>query len=151
MNVLALLLIGFVFLAAPQQQTEREANAELRQVIRDFSEATMEEGPGWEGHAAFLHADFTRCYNGGDHQERAKHVEGVRDWWEAGNRVKEGTRETQYMKITSGVAIVRQKVKEKHIYANGNITDAFNGHVTQVWIKVDDEWEMLSIDIVPAE
>ncbi len=145
------LLMGLLATSTILVQTGSERSAaetELRQAIDEFSEAMSEKGFGWEGHAAFLHEDYTRCYNGGATVDRAKHIAGIRQWWEAGNRVQKSERRIEYLKISGDVAVVRIAIIEHHADPAGEVSEAFDGHVSQVWLRNQEEWELLSNEVI---
>ena len=136
-----------VLVAAPVAAQPAQVDPALQRSIDALSASLMVGGPGWQAYADQLHDNYSRASTGGNYQRRDAFVEGLRQWWDHGMRV--AARETVPVGLdTAGdVAIVRTRVTERFVGPDGAPADGFSGHVTNVWLREDGRWRLLSANI----
>ena len=137
--------------ASDPSQIQHSADEQtLLETADALSATTLREGAGWDAYAGFLHEDFTRWSAGRDVLDRTQTVEMIRGWWEGGNRT--ATSETQLisLRVSQTTGVIRRKFHERFCDQQGNETGSFDGYVTQVWIRMGQEWKLLAATIQPA-
>lgn len=114
---------------------------------RALSTTTTRDGKGWEEYQTFLHEDFSRWSTNTEVLDRDKSVAMIRQWWEEGNRQSKSQEEIISAQIVGVRGVVRKKIHETYVDADGNDAGEFRGFVTQTWVKNADAWQLLSVTI----
>ncbi len=133
--------------SSPQHSADEQT---LLEVADGFSATTSKGGAGWEAYAEFLHDDFTRWTPGRDVWDRAKTIELIRSWWEAGNRMAKSETELISLRVRDHTGVIRRKFSETYVDQENKDAGSFTGFVTQVWIRDGKSWKLLAATIQPA-
>lgn len=128
-------------LAAPEI-----ANAELRQTVDELSASTLIGGEGWKAYDRLLHPDYSRWAMGEVFERRTKFVNSLEEWWNYGMRVAERNVDMVAVDMVGSLAIIRYKTTESFVGPDGP-TDGFSGYVSNIWIKENGDWLLLSAEI----
>lgn len=127
--------------ANPQIPDER-----LRERADTLSESTLVGGDGWAVYEEILHSDYSRWAMGEIYEGREKFVRSLEEWWNYGMRVETRDIELIGVDMANDVAIVRFITTESFVGPDGP-TPGFSGYVTNVWVRENDEWYLLSAEI----
>ena len=135
------LILSTLAFAAPEI-----ADAELRQTVDELSASTLVGGQGWKVYERLIHPEYSRWAMGEVYEGREKFVKTLAEWWEHGMRVAEREIDMVAVDLVGNLAIIRFKTTETFVGPDG-LTDDFSGHVTNMWIKEDGKWLLLSAEI----
>ncbi len=122
------------------------ANAELRQSVDELSASTLVGGEGWKAYDRLLHPEYSRWAMGEVYEGRIKFVKSLEEWWNYGMRVAERDVDMVAVDMVGNLAIIRYKTTETFVGPDGS-ADGFSGHVSNIWIKEDGVWLLLSAEI----
>ena len=122
------------------------ADAELRQAVHELSASTLVGGEGWKAYDRLLHSEYSRWAMGEVYEGRIKFVKSLEEWWNYGMRVAERNVEMVAVDMVGNLAFIRYKTTETIIGPDGP-TDGFSGYVSNIWIKEDGDWLLLSAEI----
>jgi hypothetical protein len=128
-------------LAAPEI-----ADADLRQSIDELTASTLVGGEGWIAHDRLLHPEYSRWAMGEVFERRTKFVKSLEEWWNYGMRVSKRDVELVSVDMVGNLAIIRYKTTEAFVGPDGPV-EGFSGYVSNIWIKEDDNWLLLSAEI----
>jgi hypothetical protein len=121
-------------------------DAELRKSVEALSAATLVDGKGWEVYERLLHPEYSRWAMGEVYEGRDKFVRSLEEWWDYGMRVAERDIDMVAVDMVGDLAIVRFRTTEAFVGPDGPV-DGFSGYVSNVWIKEDGIWLLLSAEI----
>jgi ketosteroid isomerase-like protein len=93
-----------------------------------------------------LHPDYSRWAMGQIYEGREKFVRSLEEWWNYGMRVASRDIEMIGVDMAGDLAIIRFITTETFIGPDGP-TDGFSGYVTNVWVKEEGDWMLLSAEI----
>lgn len=119
------------------------ANAELRQSVHELSASTLVGGEGWKAYDRLLHPEYSRWAMGEVYEGRTKFVISLEEWWNYGMRVAERDVDMVAVDMVGNLAIIRYKTTETFV----GPADGFSGYVSNIWIKEDGDWLLLSAEI----
>lgn len=122
------------------------ADANLRQTVDELSASTLADGAGWKVYERLLHPEYSRWAMGEIYEGRDKFVKSLEEWWDYGMRVAERDIEMVAVDIVGNLAIIRYKTTETFVGPEGPV-DGFSGFVSNIWIKEDGDWLLLSAEI----
>lgn len=122
------------------------ANAELLQSVDELSASTLVGGEGWKAYDRLLHPEYSRWAMGEVYEGRIKFIKSLEEWWNYGMRVAERDVDMVAVDMVGNLAIIRYKTTETFVGPDGS-TDGFSGHVSNIWIKEDGVWLLLSAEI----
>lgn len=122
------------------------ANAELRQSVDELSASTLVGGEGWKAYDRLLHPEYSRWAMGEVYEGRIKFVKSLEEWWNYGMRVAERDVDLVAVDMVGNLAIIRYKTTETFVGPDGS-ADGFSGYVSNIWIKEDGDWLLLSAEI----
>ena len=128
-------------LAAPEI-----TDSDLRKSSKELSASTLVGGDGWIVYERLLHPRYARWAMGEIYEGREKFVSSLEEWWNYGMRVAERDVEMIAVDMVGDLAIIRFKTTESFVGPDGPV-DGFSGYVSNVWIKEDGRWLLLSADI----
>lgn len=141
--------IGLV-LAGPSSADPEIADEVLCQRVDELASSTRVDGDGWQVYEQILHPDYTRWAMGTAYEDRQEFLANLEEWWDYGMRVAEREVEIVGVDIVDGVAIIRFKTTESFV-GPGGPAEGFSGYVTNVWIKEEGDWMLLSAEISSTE
>lgn len=121
-------------------------DAQLRQRVDELSASTLVGGEGWMVYERILHPDYSRWAMGEIYEGREKFVRSLEDWWNYGMRVASRDIDIVGVDMAGDIAIIRFKTTETFVGPDGD-ANGFSGYVTNIWIKVDSDWKLLSAEI----
>ncbi len=121
-------------------------NAELRQSVDELSASTLVGGEGWKTYDRLLHPEYSRWAMGEVYEGRIKFVKSLEEWWNYGMRVAERDVDMVAVDMVGNLAIIRYKTTESFVGPDGSV-DGFSGYVSNIWIKEDGDWLLLSAEI----
>jgi len=122
------------------------ADVELRQSIDELAASTLVGGEGWTAHDRLLHPEYSRWAMGEVFERRTKFVKSLEEWWNYGMRVSRRDVELASVDMVGNLAIIRYKTTEAFVSPDGPV-EGFSGYVSNVWIKEDGDWLLLSAEI----
>lgn len=135
-----------LILSTPAFAVPEIADAELRQTVDELSASTLVGGEGWKVYERLLHPKYSRWAMGEIYEGRTKFVKSLAEWWEHGMRVAERKTDMVGVDSVGNLAIIRFKTTETFVGPDG-LTNGFSGYVTDIWIKDDGKWLLLSAEI----
>ncbi len=135
-----------VFLSGRALAGPEIADAKLRQRVDELSASTLVGGEGWEVYERLLHRDYSRWAMGEVYEGREKFVKSLEEWWDYGMRVASRDIDIIGVDMAGGLAIIRFKTTETFVGPDGE-ADGFSGYVTNIWIREDRDWKLLSAEI----
>ena len=135
-----------VFLSGSAFGAPEITDVELRKSAEELSASTLVGGEGWVVYERLLHPDYARWAMGEIYEGREKFVRSLEEWWNHGMRVAERDIDLIAVDMVGDLAIVRFKTTESFVGPDGPV-DGFSGYVSNVWIKEDGQWLLLSADI----
>ena len=121
-------------------------DADLRQAVEKLSASILVGGEGWTTYDQYLHPDYSRWAMGEVFERRTKFIKSLEEWWNYGMRVARRDVEMIAVDMVGDIAIIRYKTTEEIIGPDGPI-DGFSGYVSNIWIKEDSNWFLLSAEI----
>ena len=124
-------------------------DARLRQRMDDLAAATLQDGAGWQAYAQLLHPRYSRWAMGEVYEDREAFVRNLREWWEYGMRVTSRDIEMVGVDLAGDIAVVRFLTRETFA-GPGGATSGFSGYVTNVWVREEGDWSLLSAEIAKA-
>jgi len=136
-------------LAGPALAGPEVADARLRQRVDELAAATLEDGAGWQAYAKLLHPGYSRWAMGKVYEDRETFVRSLREWWEYGMRVTSRENEMVGVDLAGDVAIIRFLTRETFAGPE-NTSGGFAGYVTNVWVRENGDWSLLSAEIANA-
>lgn len=122
----------------------------LRERFNELSASTLEGGAGWEVYEKILHPDYSRWAMGQVYEGREKFVRSLEEWWNYGFRVASRDVEMIGVDLSEDLAIIRFITTEEFVGPEGPV-DGFSGYVSNIWVKEDGEWKLLSAEISSVE
>jgi hypothetical protein len=137
------------FLASPTLAGPEITDPLLRQQADELSASTLVGGEGWQAHERILHPDYSRWAMGEIYEGREKFVRSLEEWWNYGMRVASRDIDMVGVDMTGEIAIIRFKTTEIFAGPDGE-TAGFSGYVTNIWIKEDNDWKLVSAEISSA-
>lgn len=142
-TAIAVLLLTYsrLALAAPEITDDL-----LKQRADELSASTLVDGAGWEVYERILHEDYSRWAMGEVYEGREKFVRSLEQWWNYGMRVASRDIELVGVDMSEDLAIVRFKTTETFVGPDGP-ADGFSGYVSNIWVKEDGDWKLLSAEI----
>lgn len=150
-NPWVLLILGaWLAFAGPAGAEPEVTDAALRQRMEELAASTLVGGAGWRVYESLLHPDYSRWAVGEAYEGREKFLENLRGWWDYGMRVASRDVETVGVDLTGDVAIIRFVTRETFTGPEGD-AGGFTGHVTNVWLREQGDWKLLSAEIVAAK
>ena len=93
-----------------------------------------------------LHPDYSRRAMDEIYEGREKFVKSLEEWWNYGMRVASRDIDMVGVDMAGDFAIIRFKTTETFVGPDGE-TGGFSGYVTNIWIKDDSDWKLLSAEI----
>ena len=122
------------------------ADVELRQSVDELSASTLVGGEGWKVYDRLLHPEYSRWAMGEVFERRTKFVRSLEEWWNYGMRVTKRDVDMVAVDMIGDLAIIRYKTTETFIGPDGPV-DGFSGFVSNVWIRKEGNWLLLSAKI----
>jgi Domain of unknown function (DUF4440) len=122
------------------------ADVELRQSVNELSASTLVGGEGWKAYDRLLHPNYSRWAMGEVYERRTKFVKSLEEWWNYGMRVTKRDVDIVAVDMVGDLAIIRYKTTETFIGPDGPV-DGFSGYVSNIWIKEDGDWLLLTAEI----
>jgi hypothetical protein len=142
-----LLTLFFACFSANAASAEAEiTDPRLLERSNALSASTLVGGQGWEVYEEILHPDYSRWAMGQIYEGREKFVRSLEEWWNYGMRVASRDIEMIGVDMAGDLAIIRFITTETFIGPDGP-TDGFSGYVTNVWVKEEGDWMLLSAEI----
>lgn len=129
------------------------ADDKLRQAANELSASTLVGGEGWKVYDRLLHPNYSRWAMGEIYEGRTKFVNSLEAWWDYGMRVDERVMKLVAVDMVGDLAVIRFKTSEKFVGPDGP-TVGFSGYVSNIWIKENGGWLLLSAEIssiLPAD
>ena len=120
--------------------------AKLRQRVDELAASTLIGGTGWRAYEKLLHPDYSRWAMGEVYEGREKFVRSLEEWWDYGMRVSARDIEMVGVDLAGDIAIIRFLTRETFVGPNDE-TDGFSGYVTNIWIRENDDWKLLTAEI----
>lgn len=143
-------VLGCSLLFGAQAMAEPEiADAKLRQRMDELAASTMVAGAGWQAYEKLLHPAYSRWAMGEVYEGREKFVRSLEEWWDYGMRVSTRDVELIGVDLAGDVAIIRLLTNETFVGPDGE-SGGFSGHVTNIWLRDDDDWKLLAAEISPT-
>jgi len=136
-------------LAGPVSAAPEVDEPRLRERIDEMAAATLQDGAGWQAYERLLHPRYSRWAMGEVYEDRAAFVRNLREWWEYGMRVTSRDIEMVGFDLAGDVAVVRFLTRETFAGPDG-AQGGFAGYVTNVWVREDGDWSLLSAEIANA-
>lgn len=130
-------------------RAEPEIDDDLRTAMDTLSAATLVDGAGWQTYEALLHPEYTRWAMGQVYEGREKFIRSLEEWWNYGMRVAQRDIDMVAADRAGNLVFVRFKTTEQFVGPDGPAA-GFSGYVTNVWIKEDGRWLLLSAEISSA-
>ena len=121
-------------------------DAELQKNVEELSAATLVDGKGWKVYERLLHPEYSRWAMGEIYEGRNKFVKSLEEWWNYGMRVAERDIDMVAVDMVGDLAIIRFKTTETFVGPDGPV-DGFSGYVSNIWIKENGDWLLLSAEI----
>ncbi len=118
----------------------------LRAAVEALSASTLVDGKGWKAYDQLVHPGYSRWAMGQIYEGREKFIRSLEEWWNYGMRVANRDIEMIGVDVVGNLAFIRFKTTESFTGPNGP-TEGFTGYVTNVWIKENDNWLLLSAEI----
>ena len=147
MRELILVMASLSFVVwEPVFAASKIADAELRQAVHELSASTLVGGDGWKAYDRLLHPEYSRWAMGEVYEGRSKFVKSLEDWWNYGMRVAERDVDIVAVDMVGNLAFIRYKTTETFVGPDGPV-DGFSGYVSNIWIKEDGDWLLLSAEI----
>ncbi len=140
-----LIFAGFMHLA-PAASSPEISDEDLKIRFKALSQATLVDGSGWQTYEKLLHPSYARWAMGEVYEGREKFIRSLEQWWNYGMRVARRDTEIIGFDQVGDLAIIRSRITEEFVGPNGP-TEGFSGYVSNVWVKEDGEWFLLSADI----
>ena len=134
-------LVGGPALAEPEIP-----DAKLRQRMDELAASTLVAGAGWRAYEKLLHPDYSRWAMGEVYEGREKFVRSLEEWWDYVMRVSARDIEMVGVDLAGDIAIIRFLTRETFVGRNDE-TDGFSGYVTDIWVRDNDDWKLLSAEI----
>jgi hypothetical protein len=122
------------------------ADVEFRQSIDELAASTLVGGEGWTTHDRLLHPEYSRWAMGEVFERRTKFVKSLEAWWNYGMRVSERDVELVGEDMVGNLAVIRYKPTEAFVGPDGPV-EGLSGYVSNIWIKEDGNWFLLSAEI----
>jgi len=122
----------------------------LRAAVEALSASTLVDGKGWEAYDRLVHPGYSRWAMGQIYEGREKFIRSLEEWWNYGMRVAKRDIEMIGVDVVGNLAFIRFKTTESFTGPNGP-TAGFTGYVSNVWIKENDNWLLLSAEISSTE
>ncbi len=122
------------------------ADDELRRSVDELSASTLVGGEGWKTYDRLLHPEYSRWAVGEVFERRTKFVRSLEEWWNYGMRGTKRDVDMVAVDMIGDLAIIRYKTTETFIGPDGPV-DGFSGFVTNVWIKKDGNWLLITAEI----
>ena len=98
-----------------------------------------------------LHVDFTRTGDGGSVAPRGGYLNGMGGWYAEGNHVASEQEELMDVRRSGDTVLIRRRISEQMADKDGNPIGAFDGVVTDVWVREDGRWWLFTRDVATAE
>lgn len=147
MRAVALVVVSIIVILSKATYAAPEiADAELRETVDELSASTLVGGEGWRVYKRLLHPEYSRWAMGEIYEGRNKFVKSLEEWWDYGMRVAERDIEMVAVDMVGNLAIIRFKTTETFVGPEGP-ADGFSGFVSNIWIKEDGDWLLLSAEI----
>ena len=73
-------------------------------------------------------------------------VKGLEEWWNYGMRIASRDIDMVGVDMAGDFAIIRFKTTETFVGPDGE-AEGFSGYVTNIWIKEEEDWKLLSAEI----
>ncbi len=143
---LMVLFVCSVLFGGPALAEPEIPDARLRQRVDELSASTMEGGAGWRTYEKLLHPDYSRWAMGEVYEGREKFVSSLEEWWDYGMRVSARDIEMVGVDLAGDIAIIRFLTRETFVGPNDE-SDGFSGYVTNIWIRENDDWKLLTAEI----
>ena len=137
---------GLIMLLESVVAAPEIADPELRQSVNELTASTLVDGDGWTTDDRLLHPEYSRWAMGEVFERRAKFIKSLEEWWNYGMRVSKRDVELVAVDRVGNLAIVRYKTTEAFVGPNGPV-EGFSGCVSNIWIKEDSNWLLLSAEI----
>jgi hypothetical protein len=138
-----------ILMATPAHAAPQISEPRLRERMDQLAAATLQDGAGWQAYAELLHPRYSRWAMGEAYEDREAFVRNLREWWEYGMRVTSRDIEMVGFDLTGDVAVIRFLSRETFGGPDG-AAGGFSGYVTNVWIREDGDWSLLSAEIAKA-
>ena len=122
------------------------ADVELRQSVNELSASTLVCGEGWKAYDRLLHPDYSHWAMGEVFERRTKFVKSLEEWWNYGMRVANRDVDVVAVDMVGDLAIIRFKTTETVTGPDGPV-DGFSGYASNIWIKEDGGWLLLTAEI----
>ncbi len=145
-QLILVIVIVNVVLAETAFAAPEFADDELRRSVDELSASTLVGGEGWKVYERLLHLEYSRWAMGEVYEGRNKFVKSLVAWWDYGMRVAERDIEMVAIDMFGDLAIIRFKTTETFVGPDGP-TAGFSGYVSNIWIKEDGDWLLLSAEI----
>ena len=145
-QVILVIVIINVVLAEVAFAAPEFADDELRRTVDELSASTLVGGEGWKVYERLLHPEYSRWAMGEVYEGRNKFVKSLEAWWDYGMRVAERDIEIVAIDMLGDLAIIRFKTTETFVGPDGPAA-GFSGYVSNIWIKEDGDWLLLSAEI----
>ena len=147
MRAVALVVVSIIVILSKATSAAPEiTDAELRETVDELSASTLVGGEGWRVYERLLHPEYSRWAMGEIYEGRNKFVKSLEEWWDYGMRVAERDIEMVAVDMVGNLAIIRFKTTETFVGPEGP-ADGFSGFVSNIWIKEDGDWLLLSAEI----
>lgn len=143
--ILIVVVINFVLSGVAFAAPEID-DIKLRQAVEELSASILVGGEGWKAYDRLLHPDYSRWAMGEVFERRTKFVKSLEEWWDYGMRVAERDVDIVAVDVVGNLAIIRYKTTETFVGPDGPV-EGFSGYVSNIWIKEDGDWFMLSAEI----
>jgi len=146
MSKVIYVIVSLIFLFEGAVAAPEITDASLRQAVDELSASTLVGGEGWQAYDRLLHPEYSRWAMGEVFERRDKFVKSLEAWWNYGMRVARRDVEMVAVDIVGDLAIIRYKTTEAFVSPDGPV-EGFSGYVSNIWIKGDNTWFLLSAEI----
>ncbi|MEO1241144.1 MAG: nuclear transport factor 2 family protein [Pseudomonadota bacterium] len=146
LHMLLIIAVVSVFLSGRALAEPEISDAQLRNRADELSASTLVGGEGWEVYEKILHPDYSRWAMGEVYEGREKFVKSLEEWWNYGMRVASRDIDMVGVDMADDLAIIRFKTTESFVGPDGE-APGFSGYVTNIWIRNNGDWKLLSAEI----
>ena len=122
--------------------------SEILKRMEELSKSTAPGGGGGEAYGKVLHDDFSRWTMGSKNiVSKSEIIESINGWFKDGWRVTDRNTENWNFTESGNYAFIRRKVTEKYLGPDDETSTSTSG-LTEVWIKENNKWFLLRVDLV---